>query len=258
MIKRLIILVFLVILVVSSYGLNVEGIIDVYPAGFVADKSTPFAIHFVCWTTAFQPYTTVSAKLQIQSGIMSANNYTWSTAGGLAVWRKDSDGISLHNPMPVSSSTVSGWLFGISSSITYFGASSCKVRLYRPGSSFPHDISTSVLLYAWNTTTDAGWIEGIHPQIGAKIIVLAKDGSGKIMGSYITENNHIDEQPTAYPTTTGYFKLGVPVGVVHSLEFRNLNNQGVGTLVGPWTITAGKITDVGSPTLVNSREWKNY
>jgi hypothetical protein len=257
MIKRLIILFFFFISVGCSYALTVDGIIDVCPAGFIADKVTPFAVHFVCWTTVFQPYTTVSAKLQIQSGIMSANNYTWSTAGGLAVWRKDSDVISLHNPMPVSSSTVSGWLFGISSSITYFGASSCKVRLYRPGSSLPHDISTSVLLYAWNTTSDSGWIEGIHPTIGSRVIVLAKDSSGRFLGSYITENNNIAEY-IPYPAIAGYFKLGVPVGIIQSLEFRDLNNQVVGTFSGPWMVSAGKITDVGSPTLVDSLDWNEY
>jgi len=80
MIKRLIILFFFLILVGCSYALNVEGIIDVCPVGFVVDRATPFAVHFSCWTSSFPGFAIATAKIQIQSGIMPENNYTWSTA----------------------------------------------------------------------------------------------------------------------------------------------------------------------------------
>lgn len=255
MVKQGIFFFFLFILVVSSYALYVDGIIDVCPAGFMADKSTPVAVHFSCWTTAFQGYSTVSAKLRIQSALMDANNYTWSST--VNSWRPEGAGIVTLNAIPITNNTVSGWLFGISSSVTYFGPSTCKVRMYRPGSSLPYDIATSINLYAWSTTTAAGWIEGTNPVVGASCIVLARDSSGKILGSYITENNQINEIP-AYPNTAGYFKLGIPVGKVQLLEFRNLNNQIIGIFSGPWSISAGKSTDVGHPTLIDFSKWNKY
>ena len=241
--------------VVSSYALTIDGTIDVYPAGFISDRATPFAIHFSCWTSTFPINSIATAKLRIFSDATTTINYTWSTAGGLAIWRADEHPNSLHNPIPVSNTTVSGWLFGMGRSLTYFGLSTGKIRIYRAGSAFPHDISTSFSIYAWNTTSDAGWIEGTFPQIDANSIVLAKDSTGKILGSYITENNHIED---LYPITTGYFKLGVPVGKIDSLEFRNLDNQIIATYSGPWTVTAGKVTNIETPTNIDITQWSKY
>jgi hypothetical protein len=249
-------LIFL-LFIVSSYAVNIEGNIDVYPAGFIIDRATPFAIHFSCWTTSFLSNSMATAKLRIFSDSTTIINYTWSTAGGILTWREDEHPNSSQNPIPVSNSTVSGWLFGMGRSLTYFGLSTCKIRVYNPKTSIPYDLTTSVLIYAWNTTTDAGWIEGIFPQVGANSIVLAKDSTGKILGSYITEDNQISE-PIAYPTTTGYFKLGVPVGKIAALEFRNSNNQNIATYFGPWTIFAGKVTNIGTPTNIEIIQWSKY
>ena len=252
--KRLLILFLFFLAVVPSYALNIDGFIDVYPSGYIVDRATPFAIHFSCWTSSFSTHSMVTAKLRIFSDTTTVINYTWSTVGTPA-WRYDEQPISLHNPISVSNATVSGWLFGMSKSLIHYGLTTCKIRVYIPGSSLPYDISTAVPLYAWNTTSDAGWLEGLNPLVGANVIVLAKDSAGKILSSYITEDNHIIDN---YPITVGYFKLGVPVGEVASLEFRNLNNQVVGTFSGPWTISAGEITNIGSPALVDSSEWNKY
>ncbi|MCX7920227.1 MAG: hypothetical protein N3A72_11630 [bacterium] len=257
MVKRVFIFILLFYAHTPTNAVNINGIIDIHPVGYIVDRATPFAIHFSCWTSTFAGYTMVTAKIQILSDATTVINYTWSTAQGISAWRADEVQPSLCNPMSVSNTTVSGWLFGMSRSLTYFGVTTCKIRLYRGGSSFPHDISTSVLLYAWNTTVDAGWLEGIDPLIGAKTIVLAKDSSGKILGSYITEDNQIIE-PLPYPSTAGYFRLSVPVGIVASLEFRNLNNQVIKTQNGPWYVTAGTITHIGFPTHIENTLWEIF
>jgi hypothetical protein len=245
-------------LVVSSYAVNIEGLIDIYPAGFIADRSTPFAIHFSCWNNDFWGHAAVTTKLRIFSDTTTVINYTWSTAIIPYSWRWDEQVPNLHNPIPVANNTVSGWLYGMSRSVTYFGLTTAKIRIYITSPSVPYDIITTVPLYAWNTTTDAGWIEGIYPAAGAKSIVLAKDSSGRILGSYITEDNGVTEQPVNYDTTVGYFKLGVPVGKIATLEFRNLSNQTIATYSGPWTVTAGKITNIGSPTNIEKSQWRKY
>ncbi|MFB3895505.1 MAG: hypothetical protein ACE14V_04295 [bacterium] len=254
---KVLFLLFCFLSMVTGYASSITGNIDVYPAGFIIDHATPFAIHFSCWTSTFIGNITVTAKIQIASDATTVLNYTWSTASGYHAWGDDDDQASSLNPMPISNTTVSGWLFGMSRITTFFGLAPCNIRLYKLGSALPIDISTTVPIYAWNTTSNAGWIEGIFPQFGANRIVLAKNSTGKILGSYITEDNLIAE-PDAYPTTPGYIKLAVPVGRIDSLEFRNLTNQVIGTYTGHWTVTAGKVTTIDTPTQVDDFDWKQY
>ncbi|MDI6784212.1 MAG: hypothetical protein QME64_09000 [bacterium] len=229
------------------WSLFVEGTIDVCPLYYMADNRTPFIAHFSASSSSLtQSAASTNLRMSAPGGISFTNYYTWSTAGTPG-WRNDSAPYATRQPIPISLTTASGWLIDMSTSATMFGVSSVCVRFRAPNNASNNlDVApiggATVALYipitGLDSTTNGGWIEGRYST--ANTIVLAKDSSGNILGSYITENNQVTEGYDS--TSTGYFKLAVPVGQVASLEFRNINNVSLDTQIGPWTILVGKTT----------------
>jgi hypothetical protein len=211
----------------------------IVPAGYMADTTTPFAIYFASWTTQCTgpSLATTKVRLQIPSGTINTltNAYTWDTSTSTPSWIGDSQAWANTHTLPISLNTASGWLVAKSVG-TAVGMSTCVVR-FRAGTSSNTDAYSKPLLMAWDATM-AGWLVDTCT-FGANIVVLAKDIGGNILGSYITEDNAINE---GYSTTPGYVKMAVPVGQVATIEYRDLNNNVIGTKTGPWNITAGAET----------------
>jgi len=228
----------------------VDPNIDVMPMGFMADIGSPIAIHYTIVTSAFSGYSWVTAKVRILSGYspITANNYTWAT--GLTSWRNDWASLGTLPVLPVSNNTVSGWFFMKSLTNTTLGISTCTLRFYKTSVTYI-DITAVSPIYAWNSTSDAGWLAGTYSG-GSNMIVLAMDSINQILGSYITESNGINE---GYQNTSGYFKLAVPTGKVARLEFWDLNNAYVSSLAGPWTITANSVTSIPKVTGISPENW---
>ncbi|MCX7920357.1 MAG: hypothetical protein N3A72_12300, partial [bacterium] len=226
--------------IVAGAGISYASDIVIAPAGYMADTTTPFAVWFSSWTTVIGSHSMVTCKVRLQLpawGINTLTNaYTWNTAIVSPAWTNDAQAWPSSHHLPiVSSGTVSGWLFAKSTSLNV-GMSTCVVRM-RFGSS-NYDTYTRPELMAWNASM-AGWLIDTCA-FGAKIVALAKDSMGNILGSYITEDNGISE---GYPTVPGYVKMAVPVGQVAFIEYRDLNNNLLGTKTsGPWTIYPGQET----------------
>ncbi|MDI6784213.1 MAG: hypothetical protein QME64_09005, partial [bacterium] len=243
-----ILLILFALLLFWNYGGAYTGGADIVPAGFAADTSTPFAIHFTAATAEFSSYATLTARIRINLGSAIAANYTWSSVG-IPGWRLDDAGYATFQPFPVyGGGTISGWLFGLSSSSALYGGSSINIRIQERALKY-WDATTTPYLYAWNTATDCGWLFGYCMKSNftlpsPKEVVLAFDSSTTLLGSYISEDNGIFD---GYSINSGYFKLAVPANTpIAYLEFRSLNNTFISKWNGPWTVTAGKTVPVGT------------
>jgi hypothetical protein len=230
-----------------------DGNIDVLPQGFMADANTPFAVHFTVSNSFFSGHSVVTAKVRVlpSFGGITANNYTWSVTG-ISGWRNDEASLGILPTLTVTNDSVSGWLFAESLSNSYLGTSTCTIRFYTTSVTFM-DVTSNTSFYAWNSTTNAGWLVGTYYG-GANYLALAEDSNNNILGSYITESTGLAYN---YTGLKGYFKMAVPVGTVSNVEFRNFNNQTVGNISGPWTITANTVTTIPKITTIPSKYWIN-
>ncbi len=240
------------LLLLISYGWADDGI-DVLPQGFMSDGNTGYAVHFTVSSSFFSGLSVVTAKVRILPALSggTANNYTWATTG-ISGWRNDEATLGTLPILQVTNDTVSGWLFAKSFSKGYFGTSTCTIRFYKTSLTYLN-VTSGVSFYAWNSTTNAGWLVGTYNE-GANFIVLAEDSNNNILGSYITESTGLSYN---YTGEAGYFKLAVPVGTVSKVEVRNLNNQTVDYINGPWTITANTITTIPKVAIIPTKYWIN-
>lgn len=241
----------LLFLLISSGWAN--GNIDVLPQGFMADANSPYAIHFTVTSSFFSGVSWVTAKIRVLPTLSAgtANNYTWATTG-IAGWRNDEASLGILPILPVTNTTVSGWLFAKSLSNTYYGACTCTLRFYKTSLTYM-DVTAGTSFYSWNSTTNAGWLVGTYNP-GAGFIALAEDSANNVLGSYITESTGLAYD---YTGKSGYFKIAVPVGTVSRVEFRNLNNQSVGYITGPWTISANTVTTIPKLAGISPKYWLN-
>lgn len=239
-------LIIILIIVFSRTCLAQESPMDVIPKGFMADRSTPYAIHFSLATSALAGYSKVTAKIRVNAGCQ-ANNFTWcTTAPG---WRADDAVLGILPILTVSNSTVCGWLVGKSTSSSFYGPGTCTIRLYKTNSQFIEIISTT-FFYSWNSTSDAGWIEGTFPGYNSKLVLAYSNQ--ELVGSYMSEPNGINE---GYQNSNGYFKIAVPVGIVDLLEFRDTNNNVLYQKTGSWTIQPNTVTTLPAAASVPSNYW---
>jgi beta-lactamase superfamily II metal-dependent hydrolase len=101
------------------------------------------------------------------------------------------------------------------------------------------------LLTVMNMATQGAWMEGhiySDPSYSTPItnhVVLAYKAD-TVIGSYISENNYVNEGYNS--GDPGYVMFTVPVGIVDSFKVRDMNDNPVNFYVKstpPWTITAG-------------------
>lgn len=227
-----------ILLIVAFAGVSYAADTVVVPAGYMADTTTPFAVWFSSDTAFLASLSVVTCKsrLQIPAGAINTltNAFTWDTTPAIAIFAGDAQSWATCHTLPITAGVASGWLFVKSVGIGV-GTSTCTVRL-RNGAANA-DLYTQPLLTAWNSS-NAGWLIDTTV-LGPNIVALAKDSVGNILGSYISEDNTINE---GYPAVPGYVKMAVPVGEVASIEYRSLSNAILGTKTGPWMITPGAET----------------
>jgi hypothetical protein len=141
----------------------------------------------------------------------------------------------------------SGWLVNkvyISTAGTPTDSVGLQPRMRKAGSStniYPSTITINRM--TMTATGYGGWVEGHAYQNGqplANQIVVVKNASDQIVGTYITENNNVVEGYTS--TDTGYYKVAVPAGTGFAVE---LWDRQTNALMGRQTgvdVTAGAVT----------------
>jgi hypothetical protein len=99
-----------------------------------------------------------------------------------------------------------------------------------------------------NMTQQGGWLVGTVYQDASfdtpyqGINVLARNAAGTVVGTYVSENNGIDE---GNPDVPGRFRVAVPVGGISSVEFQDSVGNTVSGYTGtsqPWEIACGQTT----------------
>lgn len=152
-----------------------------------------------------------------------------------------------------TSGAWSGWLVAKVQKTVPFGVLLLRMRMR----SEPYDggniDSFPVAVNSLNMATQGGWIEG-HAYINgiavAGKLVVVKDESSNIVGTYLTENNTVDE---GYDSSdAGYFKLGVPAGSGYSLELWDpLTNDCYSPIVNDVMVMVGSNTSVNINAVTN-------
>jgi hypothetical protein len=256
--KKLVLLAILVS--VLAGGLWAQTVsIAAWPQYTPSDSTTPLALYVTVSCT------TTYAKIRVYdyAGLETGNDYTWGDstwAGTGSIWCNSNGGYAENPRITMSSGSWSGWLFAKLSGNGADTLSQIRVR-------FRQQQSTGTILSTNYTTTQnakhivmdpaipsrlyyGGWLKGhVYSDAGttapyANIAVVAMR-TDSIVGIYVTENNHVDENHDS--TNTGYFRLSVPEGQVDSLKFFDMSN---GAVIGytktsrPWTITRGLETDI--------------
>lgn len=95
---------------------------------------------------------------------------------------------------------------------------------------------------------DGGYIEGViygDSSLSTPIentILFARDADGNVVGSYISENNLIEE---GYDNTPGYFRMGLPSTTVASILAEDTTGEPLGQIVGEWEVPSGEVLDIG-------------
>lgn len=118
------------------------------------------------------------------------------------------------------------------------------------------------MLTVMDMATQGGWLKGhiyhdpAYETPLSNYVALAYRAD-TIIGSYITENNDINEG--YYAGDPGWVKLTVPSGKVDSLKVRDMEDNPVAFYVKstpPWTITAGDTADIdilpNVPTIIHT------
>ncbi|MGQ9561374.1 MAG: FlgD immunoglobulin-like domain containing protein [Candidatus Oleimicrobiaceae bacterium] len=102
------------------------------------------------------------------------------------------------------------------------GSCTIRVRVRRVGDTAtpdPTDFAGPTLL---DMSTTGAWVHGTAVAGAAGKAVLAYDASGYVIGSYVIEDNGVDE---GYPSSAGYFKMAVPANTeMRTLEARDADN----------------------------------
>jgi hypothetical protein len=275
--KMLVLLTILISVFAGGLGAQTVSIVS-WPQYTPSDSTTPFAMYITvsCTTT----YARVRAY--DYAGLETGTDYTWGDstwAGSGNLWCRSNGGYADNPRIAMSSGTWAGWLFAKVSGNGADTLSQIRVR-------FRQQQSTGTILSANYTATQnakhivmdpaipsrlyyGGWLKGhIYSDVGtsspfANIAVLAFR-TDSIVGTYVTENNHVDE--THDSTDIGYFRMSVPEGQIDSLRFYDMSNgmvTGYTKTSRPWSITRGIETNIdgtgvegNSETIVSSTSIK--
>lgn len=218
---------------------------SLYPVAVdTSTNATPFAVFVVIsdWEElAFQ-----SANIRVTRPASGSHFRIWKDS----VWMSASKYGNCPSVTLDSTGGWAGWIFlkaeGVSS--PEFKAYARKADTTAP--QIEEDESHQVTLIDGVTTS--GWLEG-HVYVDSlfttgleQVAVLAMDSEERLIGVYLTEDNSIDD---GYPAETGYFRMSSPVGIVESVEFRNLQNEPIEAYTistPPWVITGGSTRSIDS------------
>ncbi|MEW6685213.1 MAG: fibronectin type III domain-containing protein [Candidatus Edwardsbacteria bacterium] len=245
--------------------------IDIYPqyvaydgvvSSGVLTKGTPFAVHVVC--TGLLPDTLYYGPrlyLRRADGVsIRKGQPTWSNGE----WKISTSAWTSFTPFRTDvSGNWQGWVFACAETSYARGLDTLQVGIRLAGADTNIYSNKYFPITSLDMSASGGWLEGhIYNDPGftnrAENTIVLAFGGGKLLGSWITENNHISEGQDS--TNTGYFKLADSLITIDSLQFRNLNNQIVICYTEtspPWTILANQIISVDKvdtipPAIVNN------
>jgi len=125
--------------------------------------------------------------------------------------------------IPNADGTVKLWVY-LRNSVNYPEPGPChlKLRIKEGGSvvsGSPWNLPGPTFL---DMSRDGAWVYASTIFTEPGKAVLAFDSDDQIIGTYVTEDNDIDEK---YPSTQGYFKIVVPANTyIPKLEARNADN----------------------------------
>jgi len=94
-----------------------------------------------------------------------------------------------------------------------------------------------------NMSTQGGWIEGhayVNGSPAANKVIIVKDGSNNIVGTYLTEDNSVNEGYN--PLDVGYFKVATPAGSDYLIEMLDSSDNTILASINNISVTAGAVT----------------
>lgn len=244
---RLGLVVLLFFLVGNSFGQS--GGADLSPRD-IGQDSTPYVVHYAF--DGLLSDTSYYVKIRLKAPGPIYYGYTYNRITNL--WKSQTDPWANHPVVRSNSSgRISGWLFGRNARHSPAAIDdTIQIVLRLAGTSSNIYPTLSPVISILDTRTQAGWLSGHIYQDSScqtpyqNTIVLALNPAGICIGSFITENNHVDE---GYDSLNpGYFKLA-GLGLINRLEFRSLNSdtlRGYHLTRGPWLIEPGIVKSIDS------------
>ncbi|MGD1044307.1 MAG: phospholipase D-like domain-containing protein [Bacteroidota bacterium] len=207
-------------------------------AGGTGTVGYPYAVFVQIsgWTSLAN----LQAYVKLYSG--SNNEYMWSATG---VWSNTTTYASSNQPLVNidANGNWSGWIYAKhNASIT----ASPSLRAAKVGTSATNLTSAQIFTFL-NMATTGGFLVATSSSAVNKPVVAFS--AGKMVGSYRTEDNGIAE---GYSYSAGGFQIAVPIGLIDSLVFYNDDGSRYSSMVGPWSITPGNLTDAGTVIAVSS------
>jgi len=144
-----------------------------------------------------------------------------------------------------SSGDWSGWLVAkLKSTALPSGTLLYRVRMRVSPFTDNYYVETlAVGVTSLNMTTQGGWIEGhayVNGSPAANKVIIVKDGSNNIVGTYLTEDNSVNEGYN--PLDVGYFKVATPAGSDYLIEMLDSSDSTILASINNISVTAGAVT----------------
>ena len=143
-----------------------------------------------------------------------------------------------------SSGDWSGWLVAkLKSTVLPSGTLLYRVRMrvYPFTGNYVETLAVGVT--SLNMSTQGGWIEGhayVNGSPAANKVIIVKDGSNNIVGTYLTEDNSVNEGYN--PLDVGYFKVATPAGSDYLIEMLDSSDNTILASINNISVTAGAVT----------------
>jgi hypothetical protein len=143
-----------------------------------------------------------------------------------------------------SSGDWSGWLVAkLKSTVLPSGTLLYRVRMrvYPFTGNYVETLAIGVT--SLNMSTQGGWIEGhanVNGSPAANKVIIVKDGSNNIVGTYLTEDNSVNEGYN--PLDMGYFKVATPAGSDYLIEMLDSSDNTILASINNISVTAGAVT----------------
>jgi hypothetical protein len=144
-----------------------------------------------------------------------------------------------------SSGDWSGWLIAkLKSTVLPSGILLYRVRMrVYPFTGSDYVETSAVGVTSLNMSTQGGWIEGhayVNGSPAANKVIIVKDGSNNIVGTYLTEDNSVNEGYN--PLDVGYFKVAIPAGSDYLIEMLDSSDNTILASINNISVTAGAVT----------------
>ena len=203
---------------------------------------TPFAVYVV-----IQGYT-ANKNYAIKSRIGSYSDYmTYAISWKNELtnrWANDSTAYAdLLKITTDASGNWSGWLIAKVQRTVPSGVLLFRMRMKVEPYGGENLDSFLVVVNSLNMSTEGGWIEGhayVNGSPAANKVIIVKDGSNNIVGTYLTEDNSVNEGYNLLDV--GYFKVATPAGSDYLIEILDSSDNTILASINNISVTAGAVT----------------